>query len=412
MKKAQKKKRAAALIGACLLCILSALTVFGAVGVSADSDAGHILYLNIPDSPELLQSDSETVLFYGTGCSFHATVGLGLGGNYGPLIPVNTQSKARSGTGITNASQADLFIYGMVTLYVTKDGGIKLKWDRDSEYTVQNSLGLELELGDLTYKDGKWSNTNTGTHFVTFVRNICIEIPTDQTYLANGAGLMSYLGLRIENGYSRGHQAGQTAGYNAGFDDGFNQGVELGQEAGYSQGVTNGMNAGRYEGYQDGHKTGYNEGYDQGFDEGFESGNEIGTETGIELGIDIGEKSAKSDAMDQIEVAKGNASEEDLPIFRDLDKLPAWKEILNDFAGFCYGKGHGDGMADGRTDALNSTNTFKNVVIAIFTAPGHLIDTILDFNLLGINIADLVKTLITVSIVALIAYYVLKAVRG
>lgn len=41
MKKAQKKKRAAALISACLLCILSALTVFGSVGASAImTDAG------------------------------------------------------------------------------------------------------------------------------------------------------------------------------------------------------------------------------------------------------------------------------------------------------------------------------------------------------------------------------------
>ena len=74
--------------------------------------------------------------------------------------------------------------------------------------------------------------------------------------------------------------------------------------------------------------------------------------------------------------------------------------------------GYNKGVSVGRTDALNSTNTLKDMVFAIFDAPVNLINGILDFNLLGINVASLVKTLITLAITALLVFFILKLVKG
>lgn len=81
-----------------------------------------------------------------------------------------------------------------------------------------------------------------------------------------------------------------------------------------------------------------------------------------------------------------------------------------------YDSGYNDGLwqgkQEGQTDALNSTSTLKDFLIAIVTAPGYLIDSILDFNLLGINVAVFVKTLLTLGISALIVWAIFKIVKG
>lgn len=93
-----------------------------------------------------------------------------------------------------------------------------------------------------------------------------------------------------------------------------------------------------------------------------------------------------------------------------------WTQIIREFNDEAYRIGNSDGyrqgFGEGQTDALNSTNTLKTVILTIFTAPGHLIDSILDFNLLGINIASFVKTIITLAVVALIAFFIVKVIRG
>ena len=77
-----------------------------------------------------------------------------------------------------------------------------------------------------------------------------------------------------------------------------------------------------------------------------------------------------------------------------------------------YDQGYSDGYGDGQTEALNGTGTLKEMIFAIFSAPSELINGFLDFDLFGINVASLVKTLLTISITALIVYGILKLTKG
>ena len=52
------------------------------------------------------------------------------------------------------------------------------------------------------------------------------------------------------------------------------------------------------------------------------------------------------------------------------------------------------------------------MIFAIFGAPVELINGMLDFNLLGINVLSLVKTLVTLAVTALIVVGILKMTRG
>ena len=70
-----------------------------------------------------------------------------------------------------------------------------------------------------------------------------------------------------------------------------------------------------------------------------------------------------------------------------------------------------NGFSAGQTDAMNGTHTLKDMVFAIFSAPSDLINGILDFDLFGINLATLVKTLITLSVTALIVVFLIKLMR-
>ena len=78
--------------------------------------------------------------------------------------------------------------------------------------------------------------------------------------------------------------------------------------------------------------------------------------------------------------------------------------------GFTEGKN--EGIQIGETQALNAKGTFVELVFAIFSAPVDLINGILDFDLFGINVAGLVKTLLTLGVTALIMWFILKLVRG
>lgn len=77
-----------------------------------------------------------------------------------------------------------------------------------------------------------------------------------------------------------------------------------------------------------------------------------------------------------------------------------------------YQQGYQEGLSAGRTEALNGTGTLKEMIFAIFSAPSELINGFLDFDLLGINVASFVKTLLTLSITALIVYGILKLTKG
>ena len=77
-----------------------------------------------------------------------------------------------------------------------------------------------------------------------------------------------------------------------------------------------------------------------------------------------------------------------------------------------YDLGHEEGYRLGETDALNGNETLKDLIFAIFGAPIELINGMLDFDLFGINVASLVKTLLTLSITALIVWVIIKLVKG
>lgn len=70
-----------------------------------------------------------------------------------------------------------------------------------------------------------------------------------------------------------------------------------------------------------------------------------------------------------------------------------------------------NGFAAGQTDAMNGTHSLKDLIFSIFSAPADLINGILDFDLFGINVASLVKTLITLAVTALIVVFLIKLMR-
>ncbi len=86
--------------------------------------------------------------------------------------------------------------------------------------------------------------------------------------------------------------------------------------------------------------------------------------------------------------------------------------------GYGYGyeegniKGFTDGKAEGMRVSEKGSHDLQNMIISIFEAPSVLMDSMLDFDIFGINIAGFVKALLTMSVVAVIVYFVFKLVRG
>ena len=109
-------------------------------------------------------------------------------------------------------------------------------------------------------------------------------------------------------------------------------------------------------------------GYGDGYDDGYSIGNEEGYSDGYDYG------------------------------FYDAEELHA-SDYMN---------GYGAGLLE----VADTEESIKDVVFAIFDAPVNLINGILDFNLFGINVASLVKTLITLAITALLVFFILKLVKG
>lgn len=150
---------------------------------------------------------------------------------------------------------------------------------------------------------------------------------------------------------------GYDDGYTDGYDEGYIKGVDFGLEEGYG----NGYDQGSIDGYQDGYTDGENEGYGIGYDDGYSIGNEEGYSDGYDYGYIDGEK---------------------------------------------YGWDNGFGA--GQNDMAETSHTFKEMVFAIFDAPSRLIDSMLNFDIFGINLAGLVKTIITIAVVAVILVILLK----
>lgn len=133
--------------------------------------------------------------------------------------------------------------------------------------------------------------------------------------------------------------------YNMGYGVGYESGYMVGNEEGYSEGYNEGYSIGNEEGYSDGYEYGYYDGVNAGWEDGHQYG---------------------------------------------------------------YKKGWDAGFGAGQNDMAETSHTFKEMVFAIFDAPSVLIDSMLNFDIFGINIAGLVKTLITLAVVAVLLVVLIK----
>ena len=76
-----------------------------------------------------------------------------------------------------------------------------------------------------------------------------------------------------------------------------------------------------------------------------------------------------------------------------------------------YNTGVSDGYSNGVTDGLNDKNSTVKMIFSIFEAPGRLFDSMLGFEIFGINVATAVKTILTLTLTAGIAFFIWKLVR-
>ncbi len=249
-------------------------------------------------------------------------------------------------------------LYGTVhlRLYNNENGGIIRIFLREDGYTDPN-VTLE-RIGE------DWCINGYAYYYATLcVRFFEVDVVrVDPILLTKYCNLPQFLtqeqheiyliGVSVyENsfdiGYSEGYNAGEDEGYNYGYNGGYMNGFIEGN----SVGATEGYNLGYDVGYSEGENAGYNNGWTQGNNDGYQSGKEDGYNNGVLVG-----------------------------------------------------------EQRGRSDALNGTHTFKEIIVAIFEAPVDLINGILDFDLLGINMASLVKVLLTLAITAVIVVILLKII--
>ena len=137
----------------------------------------------------------------------------------------------------------------------------------------------------------------------------------------------------------------------------------------YDMGETSGYDTG----YDKGMEEGYSKYYYQGKDDGFAEGKEAGYMDGKEDGLNEGWADGYEQGIDQ---------------------------------------GYGDGYDFGYRDGAQYETNMGSLVFTILESPIRLIDGMLNFDLFGINVAGLVKTLLTLSITAAIVFFIFKMVRG
>lgn len=76
-----------------------------------------------------------------------------------------------------------------------------------------------------------------------------------------------------------------------------------------------------------------------------------------------------------------------------------------------YQAGYGDGYEAGETNAMEGSkiaDVIKDMVFSIFEAPSVLIGGMLNFDLFGVNLFGLVKTLLTLVVVGVIVFVLIK----
>ena len=205
--------------------------------------------------------------------------------------------------------------------------------------------------------------------------------------------------------------AGDDAGsYDSGYSAGYNDGHEAGYDEGYEDARIEfepGTDTGVEDQYQNGYDDGFSAGYDTGYDEG--TADSAGSSA---AGIEEGVKQSKLASYRAFQVLQGKNPDDLTNIEFELAK--DWTTIVTEHYAFGVLKGkdqgYGEGYYDGNKEAGGYSTAFKDVAFAIFEAPVNLVNGMLDFDLFGINVASLCKTLITVSVVAAIVTVLVKFV--
>ena len=99
-----------------------------------------------------------------------------------------------------------------------------------------------------------------------------------------------------------------------------------------------------------------------------------------------------------------------------------YEEVLKKGEEIGYEKGYKDGelaginstwseaYGAGAEDMAKTSSTLKDMVFAIFDAPSVLIDGMLNFDVFGINLAGLVKTIVTLLVVAVVVFALIKMI--
>ena len=224
----------------------------------------------------------------------------------------------------------------------------------DGFYLVDSYTQTEVQLyrfGSIPHKIGLLATEHWSSetfNAISELVNIVLYDSTQPNVKLNLESLQIVIDANHQYGYNQGHNEGLQIGYQDGYEDGW------------------------IVGDQEGNIAGYNSGYSVGYGDGYDDGYSIGNEEGYSDGYDYG--------------------------FYDAEELHA-SDYMN---------GYGAGLLE----VADTEESIKDVVFAIFDAPVNLINGILDFNLFGINVASLVKTLITLAITALLVFFILKLVKG
>ena len=257
------------------------------------------------------------------------------------------------------------------------------------------------------------------------------------------------------------HEALRQEGYNDGYADGWTEGeASVNKEALKQQGYTDGYAQGLKDGNTDGS---YQEGYGKGLDDGYQNGwnaykgsdeYSAALDDAYADGWTDGEASVNKEALKQqgytdgyddgvasVDVEKIKKEAEEIGFgfgwvegyddskwdaylahaalsdYVHLDpaddvKECEWSVLVKVFHMDSYNYGYSDGYLEGYSIAEleggTYNNSMKSMIFSLFEAPAVLMEGMLDFDLFGVNLFALVKTLLTLAVVAAVVIVLIK----
>ncbi len=256
----------------------------------------------------------------------------------------------------------------------------------------------------------------------------------------NSGDVNQYLSYIIESCVEReeiesvAYADGQADGYESGYETGHSEGLLEGYVGGRGQGYEEGKNDGYTEGYNDGHSQGIADGkiecgtthqmlIAQGYSNGYTAGQEdcdalnhrdIEEEAynhGHSIGlIDCGKT---HESLLREEYENGLADGMEIGAQENYDKgyIDGYgdnrQEVIDALAEG-YDKGKIDGKEIGYTEALNDGSVIGDYVRTIFSAPLDGLYTMLNVEVLGINIFSLVMSLLGLVIAGIVVAQIFK----